>query len=231
MVKVFYVRIPGHLDENLFFNLSTQVSGERQKAISRFKRYEDKLRSLCAELLLRYACENITGYPFIEKEFQIDKNEFGKPYFSGKSEYHFNLSHSGDYVICGISDYEIGVDIEKHGKMETDIARRHFASGEYLSILSQKPENRMQHFFDIWTLKESYIKAVGGGLAIPLNSFEIVFSGREVDIYRGEAIDPDYSILQINDIDDHYSGAVCIKGKNKECNSFSLIEVDFLKFK
>jgi 4'-phosphopantetheinyl transferase len=79
----------------------------------------------------------------------------------------FNLSHTDGLVILGLTlESEIGVDVERIRPMEDRdrIAERYFSAAEYGQALSD------EGFFQCWTRKEAYIKAVGGGLSIPLKS-------------------------------------------------------------
>ncbi len=79
----------------------------------------------------------------------------------------FNLSHTDGLVALGMTlESEIGVDVERIRPMEDRdaIAERYFSASEYGQVLSDEA------FFQCWTRKEAYIKAVGGGLSIPLKS-------------------------------------------------------------
>jgi 4'-phosphopantetheinyl transferase len=81
----------------------------------------------------------------------------------------FNLSHTGGLVILGLTlESEIGVDVERIRSIENRdaIAERYFSASEYGQVLSDEV------FFQCWTRKEAYIKAVGGGLSIPLRSIK-----------------------------------------------------------
>ena len=103
----------------------------------------------------------------------IETNSYGKPYIPGYP-YNFNLSHSDDLLICGISDLELGVDAEKKVKPERveKVAKRFFAEEEQDYIASA--EDPSSAFTEIWTKKEAYVKALGTGGSTPLNSFSVV---------------------------------------------------------
>ena len=88
------------------------------------------------------------------KDYYIDENN--KP----KSEHlFFNISHSKNVVIMGISDkYDIGVDVEKVRNVESDLI-------DYISSFEEKKDIQTDlNFFEIWTLKESLAKASGKGI-------------------------------------------------------------------
>ena len=106
-------------------------------------------------------------------EFMYGKN--GKPYLRDYP-FYFNLSHSGTYVVCVISEREIGVDIQEHrgGNVER-IAKRYFHPEELQALDKCEPAGRMKVFFDLWAAKEAYGKYTGDGIAeslekeIPVN--------------------------------------------------------------
>ena len=92
-------------------------------------------------------------------------NAHSKPYFTNREDIKFSLSHSGEYVAVAVSHKEIGIDIQQTVEVNLKIAERFFTRYECEYI-----KNR-DDFYRIWVLKESFIKAIGKGLAMPLNSF------------------------------------------------------------
>ena len=105
----------------------------------------------------------------------------GKPSFSEKitekTGIFFNLSHSGNYLAGAFSDREIGLDIQTTSPPHGDvlcIARRFFTPDEYKLLAAVKdPENQLELFFRLWSIKEAYLKYCGCGLRADLNSFLI----------------------------------------------------------
>ena len=98
-------------------------------------------------------------------ELVMDYGEKGKPYLR---EYplFFNLSHSGEYVVCAVSDREIGVDIQKCSGMNAmGIAKRFFSEDECRALeVCETGEERQQSFFRLWVRKEAYGKLLGEGV-------------------------------------------------------------------
>ena len=78
----------------------------------------------------------------------------------------------GDYVLK-MNSYDIGVDVERLSRVTKPslIADRFFAPAEVAALRALPEPQQRQRFFELWTLKESYIKARGLGLAIPLHQF------------------------------------------------------------
>lgn len=96
---------------------------------------------------------------------------------SHASTLRFNLSHTEGLVVLAVAETDVGVDVEwldRPGRT-VELADRYFAPAEAAALQALPIELQRDRFFDLWTLKESYIKARGLGLAIPLASF--TFSG------------------------------------------------------
>jgi 4'-phosphopantetheinyl transferase len=96
---------------------------------------------------------------------------YNKPYFPGQTD--FNISHSGDYVVCAVSQIcRVGIDLENIHDINPEEFVRCFTNKEWAYIHgSSRP---VQTFYELWTRKEAVIKADGRGLHIPLQSFEVI---------------------------------------------------------
>lgn len=107
----------------------------------------------------------------------------GKPAIVNEGiDLQFNLSHTDGIVVCALTrGHEVGVDVENVGRIAdfSGLSRRFFADPEHDDLMRRPPHRIAETFFHYWTLKESYIKACGGGLSIPLDSF--AFTPPEVD--------------------------------------------------
>ena len=140
---------------------------------------EDRKTELAAWLLL-YKVLKEWGIPEAEinVEEAYDYEKYGKPVRRDK-KVHFNLSHSGKYVLCVVSDSEIGCDIEKIGAVRWKVAKRFFSEREY-RLLKKINENISTEnictaevlFTRYWVLRESYVKKTGEGLGISLNGLD-----------------------------------------------------------
>lgn len=106
----------------------------------------------------------------IPADAELAKTVLGKPYLKGYPSVQFNLSHSGGYGVCAVSDAAVGVDVELIRPLKQDIARRFFTSTEQGYLASRPTEE----FFHLWTRKESFTKALGKGLTLPLDSFSVL---------------------------------------------------------
>ena len=131
--------------------------------------------SAAGRLLLARALEDYLGRaPSAEELAGQSKSANGKPFFPAYPDFHYNISHSGDYVVCAYSAQPIGIDIQQI----PDKARRaasiagHFFSDREAAALQDLPDFEMRRLFTrFWTSRESYIKLTGRGLAEPFKSF------------------------------------------------------------
>ena len=110
-------------------------------------------------------------------------DDHGRPHLasrpSGAPDLRFNLSHTPGLVACAITvGREIGVDVERLGRrlVHDNIPERFFSAREVADLRARPDAEQRLVFFDYWTLKESYIKARGLGLALPLGQFSFVFT-------------------------------------------------------
>ena len=106
-------------------------------------------------------------------ELRMDYGEKGKPYLRDYP-FYFNLSHSGDYVICAVSDREVGADIQRcsmeKGERLERIARRFFSPEELAALACCREQaERAQLFYRLWTRKEAYGKLTGRGIGAALD--------------------------------------------------------------
>lgn len=169
MIKIYFFKIFNNNFTEDDYKIYNTLSIERKNKID--KRNTDINKKIClySDIILRH---------FLCKETHLKnsdllflKNEFGKPYLSNFTNIKYNISHTKDALLIGISDKEIGVDIEKKRNINIRIAKRFFTENEYKYILEKNSSNR---FLEVWTRKEAYAKFVGKGLSIGLNSFDTI---------------------------------------------------------
>lgn len=160
--------------------LFDKASSERQSRAQRYLRQEDKVRCVAADGLLRYALRQALNL----SEFTAERDEWGKPHIQGREDFHYNLSHSGRWVVIAYGASPVGIDVERirmdAGKEK--IARRHFTPEEQTYLFSAGEEAKAERFFQIWTAKESYLKYLGTGLQRSLNSFSVVPDGTHLGV-------------------------------------------------
>lgn len=138
--------------------------------------------------LLRLGLEKSFGIePDSSLDLSVLKGEHGKPSLKDYPHIHYNISHTEGLVICAMGDDPLGVDVEMIRPFKTNIGRRVLSEKEQEFMETLTDERKMEYFFRYWTLKESYVKATGCGITIPLTS--ISFEITEKEIYSSSVTD------------------------------------------
>lgn len=169
MLQLYVMRITEQ-DTKYLGKLASVFVQERRAQLLRCKNMHTAMCSACGELMARVlVAEKLGKKPF---ELKYRKNQYGKPYIED-CRYQFNISHSGEWVFCGISTEAVGVDVEKIKSVNEKIAQRCFTKNEQERLMEiDGAEQRQQYFYMTWTLKEGYVKYIGEGMRIPFDSFE-----------------------------------------------------------
>lgn len=116
---------------------------------------KDALQELVSGWMLR-------KYLGIERDDQLGYNKFGKPYLT-RGDGFFNLSHSGDYVLLGIADCELGVDVEVIRPFHEAAAKKVFSTEQNRELFHLQGEKRDERFTQMWTVCEAMLKLKGTG--------------------------------------------------------------------
>ena len=204
-MQVCAVKLDGTLTKNKYDNLMHYISCEKYNRINKFHRFEDVQRSLIGDIVIRYLlCKRLK---IENNKIVFGVNAYGKPYLMNYTDIHFNISHSGKWVVGCVDIFPVGIDIEQIKPTDLKIADRFFSKLEYKWLVSNNFLEKESYFYALWTLKESYIKAVGKGLSIPLDSFSIIFKENDIAVYPKLDME-DYYFKQYN-IDVSYMMAVC----------------------
>jgi len=126
------------------------------------------------KIMLAYYTDNTP------ENVKIIPDSFGKP--ACEMNLFFNISHSGDQLLLGFSNSEIGVDIERIDPAVDieGIGKSHFSEIEFQIMMNCTRDERAETFFKIWTKKESLIKGIGKGLSIPLQDFNVTHQNGKV---------------------------------------------------
>ncbi len=151
----------------------------RQQLRFRFER--DKHRYLVTRAMVRTVLSKYADVA--PRDWQFEVNAYGRPSIAAEHEVaagiEFNLSHTDGLVVLGVArGRALGVDVENVCTRQSgiEIADRYFAPAEVAAMRALPPEQQARRFFEYWTLKESYIKARGMGLSIPLDHFSFDLS-------------------------------------------------------
>lgn len=164
------------MSESRLRRLRESLSGDERGRAERFVFEVHRRRFTAARGLLR---EVLGGELRIEPAaVRFDYGPRGKPALARdlETELRFNVSHAQERALLAVArGLELGVDIEavREGIDTTAIAKRFFSPLERSALLALPEAARADAFFTIWTRKEAYVKLLGGGLAIPLDSFDV----------------------------------------------------------
>tara|TARA_B110000467_G_C18225369_1_gene425510 strand:+ start:97 stop:993 length:897 start_codon:yes stop_codon:yes gene_type:complete len=149
------------------------LTPEESKKQQRYKFDKDKHDALITRAFIR---DLLSYYADIApQDWRFKKGEKDKPeIINSPIPLRFNISHTKGLIICAVTlNDDIGCDVENIERKNDvlAIAERYFSQAETAQLFSMPIEKQRSRFFDYWTLKESYIKAWGLGLAIPLGDF------------------------------------------------------------
>jgi 4'-phosphopantetheinyl transferase len=154
------------------------LSEEESDRQARFHLYRDRHRYLVTRAMQRTVLSRYVDIAPNALRFTV--NDYGRPSIALEhartTGIEFNLSHTDGLVVMGVARARaIGVDVENVRTREVDIgvAERYFATEEVAELRTLPGQRQKERFFEYWTLKESYIKARGLGLAIPLDRFAL----------------------------------------------------------
>lgn len=159
MLKIYYGHIKLVKDQQVFDKWFEKMNSQRRDKILRCQNEVDKQRSLLAGILLN---------------FGLEKDRFAKQIF-------YSISHSGNYVICVLSNRRVGIDIEnkfrsvfsESGEEHLNkIAKKCLTMGEEIHFHSCDDDEKVDMLMNFWTRKESYSKAVGKGLGMDFSTID-----------------------------------------------------------
>jgi 4'-phosphopantetheinyl transferase len=175
-------------DERLHAAYRELLSTEERAQEPRFYFARDRVRYLVTRALVRTV---LSRYISIDpKQCLFTPNAYGRPDLvnaeAAAAGLSFNISHTHSLIVMGVTQgRELGVDVENvvARAAPLDVAGRYFAPQE-VAVLNAAPRHEQQHrFFEYWTFKESYIKARGMGLSLPLDKFSFHYpDDRAVEI-------------------------------------------------
>ena len=163
MLEVYFADVSG-LDPDGEYPLSPY----RREKLIRQKNVLARKQGLGAELLLIKALESAA--PGILPPLDISCGIDGKPELLG-SGLSFNLSHSGSFAACAVSDSPIGLDIQTERDCDRRLSEKYFTAPERRFI--EESDNKAYAFTKLWCMKESAVKYIGTGLKTPLASFSV----------------------------------------------------------
>lgn len=221
------------LDISLEDNISwmeqhlNRISAERQERIKKYRFEKDKIRSFFSELLVKYTL--MEKYNLSESNIYFALDKFGKPILKN-SDIHFNISHSGDRVICGVGDSAIGIDIEMIRKLDYKSIYMKFSADEIASLELLDETEQLDRFYRIWTLKESYVKYTGLGLRCPFNSFSFNISDTDdISLIENGLVNDNVTFSESR-LDGKYWYSMCMESSEKAADAEFLMASNIISY-
>lgn len=217
-VELYVLDVSFLSDYNTFQKMMRYVGSDRIEKLEKIKLEAERERSLGAGLLLSFAMRK-HAVDMTDGTFKVEIGVDGKPYL-GKSylnkmpciscstdldgnprdRLQFNLSHSGKYAVCAVADKDIGVDVQiRETKLSEAFISRCFSKKERSSGID---------LMELWSLKESFLKAKGCGLTVSPSRIEVMeqIKTEIIDETTGETIDETIDETKNNKMDDTEKG-------------------------
>lgn len=212
MIDLYAMECPQSVSASHYHLLWGMCSVARREQVRKFVFQRDKEIAVFAECFARYCISKKFGLSFETVSFSRDC--CGKPYLTNTSDSFFNVSHSGDYIVCGLSNKPIGVDVEKIGKAPLEVAEYCFSMDEKKVLQEKKGKEADRHFYALWTLKEAYLKMIGTGLRnISRCSFSIDSENGEIKCIIDGKMTEQFVFSLVEK--EYYIMAVCGEGQAK----------------
>lgn len=175
-IEVWMAIPPAYPSQQFIKNGLLLLSKDERTQFHQFYFKKDKILYLSAHVLLRTALLNSTE--LLSHEWHFKQNPYGKPAISnsGYEWLQFNLSYTHGLAACVVGKCDrLGIDVERYDKVKDPetISKHFFTQREQYYLQIDDQALRKKRFIKLWTLKESYIKCIGSGMSIALDSFSI----------------------------------------------------------
>ncbi|MFK8022015.1 MAG: 4'-phosphopantetheinyl transferase superfamily protein [Pseudomonadales bacterium] len=211
----FWLCKPNDLDLSVDYmaKLEAVLDDEELARMRRFKFKEHATMFCISHAFTRYVLSCYA--PLLPDQWTFRKGEHGKPYVSniGYTDLYFSLSHTKGLIALYVAQgSEVGCDVERRNSKArgSDIAKRFFSTAEVEQYLAVEPDKQRDRFFDYWSLKESYIKAKGKGLAISLGTFSFSLNERPITFTTDQVLQEqdDKWTFTLLDVGEQHSAAI-----------------------
>jgi 4'-phosphopantetheinyl transferase len=174
------------------------LPAEELERAARHRFERDRCIAIASRVLLRGVLSRYATVAPGDWRFVVE--EHGRPVIAeGGGELRFSTSNTDGLVACAVARaVELGVDVEcLRRKAPLEVAERFFAPVEVAALRALPERVRQRRFFDYWTLKESYVKARGLGLTLPLEKFAILLDERSARIEIDPSLGDDGASWQL----------------------------------
>jgi 4'-phosphopantetheinyl transferase len=196
----------------------TYLSADERDRADRYRFARDRIRFIVGRGLLRMLISRYLD--LAPRQAQFAYGPYGKPSLAGAGDdLTFSLAHSDDLAVYAFSrKRDIGVDLEYVRPLEDmrDIAARFFSPDEAAALAALPQPQQLDAFYHIWTCKEAYLKALGAGLSLPLDAFDVAVNpqnpARLLRVGLDRSDEPGrWTLLRLAS-PDHYAAALSVNG-------------------
>lgn len=203
---LYLLKIPKP-DDVFFQTIVPKLASPLRNKIFCFRHISDQWRALLSDLLVKKIFSQELGQS--PSSVKVEVGPYGKPFLQGK-EREFNLSHAEDYILFITDNKPVGVDIEYIRPLNDleNLVQTCFSQKEIEAYKNKSKDQQLEFFYEIWTLKESYIKALGKGMSCRLQSFSVTVSEAGVFLEE-EGIGENSWYFKKYDFIDQYKISVC----------------------
>jgi 4'-phosphopantetheinyl transferase len=192
------------------------LSDDERARSAQFVFGADRWRYIVAHALVRITLSRYAAVP--PQAWTFEATASGRPEIcgpAGVSPLRFSLSHTRGLIAVAVTRRaDVGVDAERIDPSAdmTALARQFFAPAEVQMLEAATHDRRAHAFFELWTLKEAYVKALGVGLSLPLNSFAIAFGAPPTIAFADGADAVTCHFAQL-DLSPCHAAAVAVRGE------------------
>ena len=234
MWKAYLADIGPLAEPSVYKRLSEAMTEKRANRVAKLKNEKDRMLSVGAETLLSMAVSKyLSGKLFsshTERVIEVDLSAIdavtfaaeemrtvaagknGKPYLEAVPDLFYNLSHSGTKVLLAVSDREIGCDIQKVSGNRERIVKRFYTEAEQAYV-----SGSAERFTEIWSRKESFVKAVGLGISADFTAFSV--SDADGNAVLSEKLSgEDWELISAK-WPEGYRGCICVRKERRRTGS------------
>ena len=154
------------------------LDDDEQERAGRFRFERDRIRFVARRLLLRRVLSDYVGVA--PGMIHYRTSPMGRPELEPACGVSFSASHSDGLATIAVARGRlVGVDVERVRPIEDalDLGLRFYSPGEYEHLRTTTEAGRSRAFLELWTQKEAYVKAIGAGMSMPFNEFDVLHRG------------------------------------------------------
>lgn len=213
-VDIWLARDAGLRDPGLLAGFAAMLTPAEREKVERRHFPEDRhqqliTRGLQRTVLSRYVPARAPA------EWRFEPGDRGRPRIAAaqnEAGLHFNLAHARGLVAMAVARFpEVGIDVEEFRQRRAPfaVARRYFSAAEVAEMDSLPEDGRARRFFQLWTLKEAWLKATGTGLVVRLDRLSFLGLGPRLRFDLADARNTEWSFTQFALDETHWLALAC----------------------